>query len=112
MVGNDAIYGDGQNDTIVGGYGNDWISGGTGDDGILGDDGRIFLSRVGTAEPLYGIAPSTAGDLNVEITTPGRPAGRAHQHGRTRCSGRPTSTPDNLDHSTSTPRARTSCSCR
>ncbi len=41
---------------LIGGYGNDWISGGTGDDGMLGDDGRIFVSRVGTAEPLYGIA--------------------------------------------------------
>ena len=42
--------------TSIGGWGNDWISGGTGDDGVLGDDGRIFISRNGTAEPLYGIA--------------------------------------------------------
>jgi Ca2+-binding RTX toxin-like protein len=55
MVGNDVLYGDAQNDTIIGGYGADWISGGTGDDGILGDDGRLFASRVGTAEPLYGL---------------------------------------------------------
>ena len=77
MVGADAIYGDGQNDTIVGGWGSDWISGGGGDDGILGDDGRILLSRVGTAEPLAGV-PVVAGQ-NTSITTPGRPAGRAHE---------------------------------
>ncbi len=55
MKGNDVLYGDAQNDTIIAGYGNDWISGGSGDDGILGDDGRLLVSRVGTAEPLYGI---------------------------------------------------------
>jgi Ca2+-binding RTX toxin-like protein len=49
------MYGEGQDDDLVGGWGNDWISGGTGDDGVLGDDGRIFTSRNGTDEPLYGI---------------------------------------------------------
>ena len=70
MVGNDVIFGDGQDDTIVGGYGNDWISGGTGDDGILGDDGRIVSSRNGTAEPLDGIAASWRGS-NTELTLQG-----------------------------------------
>ena len=45
MVGNDRVFGDGQNDSIVAGHGADWVSGGTGDDGILGDDGLIFASR-------------------------------------------------------------------
>ena len=45
------------------------MSGGTGDDGILGDDGLIFASRNGTekGEPLYGIAPIAANDLNQFI---------------------------------------------
>jgi Ca2+-binding RTX toxin-like protein len=71
MRGNDVLYGDAQNDTIVGGYGADWISGGTGDDGILGDDGRLFSSRVGTAEPLYGLAADPANTQNLSISTPG-----------------------------------------
>ena len=57
--GDDVLFGEGQDDDIIGGYGNDWISGGTGDDGIIGDDGRIFTSRNGTAEPLYGSRRST-----------------------------------------------------
>jgi Ca2+-binding RTX toxin-like protein len=69
---NDVIYGDAQNDTLIGGYGNDWISGGTGDDGVLGDDGRILVSRNGTAEPLYGIAAVPAGETADQfISTPG-----------------------------------------
>ena len=71
MRGNDVLYGDAQDDTIVGGYGADWISGGTGDDGILGDDGRLFSSRIGTAEPLYGIAADPANTQNLSISTPG-----------------------------------------
>jgi len=67
MVGNDVLYGDAQNDTIIGGYGADWISGGTGDDGILGDDGRLFASRVGVAEPLYGISADPANQQNQPI---------------------------------------------
>jgi Ca2+-binding RTX toxin-like protein len=59
MTGGDALYGEGQDDDIIGGYGHDWISGGTGDDGVLGDDGRIYTSRNGTAEALYGIAATT-----------------------------------------------------
>ncbi len=55
MTGNDILYGEGQDDDLIGGWGNDWISGGTGIDGILGDDGHIYTSRNGTAEPLYGI---------------------------------------------------------
>ena len=53
-------FGDAGDDDIIGGWGNDWISGGTGNDGILGDDGRIFTSRNGTTEPLYGIATANA----------------------------------------------------
>ena len=65
MKGNDVLYGDAQNDTIIGGYGNDWISGGSGDDGILGDDGRLFESRVGTAEPLYGLGVDAQQNLAI-----------------------------------------------
>jgi Ca2+-binding RTX toxin-like protein len=68
-VGNDVLYGDGQNAVIIGGYGADWISGGTGEDGILGDDGRLFVSRIGTAEPLYGI-PVTP-NQNTEVSFQG-----------------------------------------
>ncbi|MHC4815822.1 MAG: calcium-binding protein, partial [Planctomycetota bacterium] len=46
-------------------YGNDWVSGGTGSDGILGDDGRIWTSRNGMAEPLYGIEAITELDLYI-----------------------------------------------
>ncbi|WP_157100266.1 hypothetical protein [Rhodoplanes sp. Z2-YC6860] len=68
-VGNDVLFGEGQDDQIIGGWGNDWISGGTGDDAILGDDGRIFVSRNSATlgEPLYGIAPIPAGQLNAII---------------------------------------------
>jgi Ca2+-binding RTX toxin-like protein len=73
MKGDDALYGEGQDDDNIGGYGNDWISGGTGDDALLGDDGRIYTSRNGTAEPLYGIAAVPEGQtLDQLITTPGK----------------------------------------
>jgi Ca2+-binding RTX toxin-like protein/Ca2+-binding EF-hand superfamily protein len=65
--GDDVIFGDAQDDDIIAGYGNDWISGGTGDDGVIGDDGRIYTSRNGTAEPLNGVT-ATAQD---SISTPG-----------------------------------------
>src|SRR6185503_2154212 len=52
----------------IGNWGADWMSGGTGTDGILGDDGRIFTSRNGTAEPLYGIAATT----QIDISSPGK----------------------------------------
>jgi Ca2+-binding RTX toxin-like protein len=65
--GSDVIFGEGQDDDIIGGYGNDRISGGTGQDGVIGDDGRIFTSRNGTAEPLYGIVATTQGF----VSTPG-----------------------------------------
>ena len=68
MVGNDVLFGDAQDDDIMGGYGNDWISGGTGSDGILGDDGRIFTSRNGAAEPLNRVTTATT---QTTITTPG-----------------------------------------
>lgn len=73
MVGNDALFGDGQDDNMVGGYGADWMSGGTGDDGMLGDDGRLFTSRNSTSigEPLYGIAPIPAANINQLIQTNG-----------------------------------------
>jgi Ca2+-binding RTX toxin-like protein len=67
MKGDDVIFGEGQDDDIIGGYGNDWISGGTGQDGVLGDDGRIYTSRNGTAEPLYSISAT----VEDEISTPG-----------------------------------------
>ncbi|HTE37397.1 MAG TPA: hypothetical protein VK630_12710, partial [Reyranella sp.] len=69
QVGNDVVFGEGQDDAIVGGYGNDWISGGTGDDAVLGDDGRIFASRNSATlgEPLYGILPIPAGQINALI---------------------------------------------
>ena len=70
MVGDDILFGDAQDDDIIGGYGHDWISGGTGQDGVLGDDGRLFTSRNGTPEPLYGIG-SLAGQLDIAISTPG-----------------------------------------
>jgi Ca2+-binding RTX toxin-like protein len=68
QVGGDFLFGEGQDDDIIGGYGNDWISGGTGQDGVLGDDGRIYTSRNGVAEPLYGIA---ATEMEY-ISTPGK----------------------------------------
>ena len=61
------MFGEGGDDDLIGGYGNDWISGGTGQDGILGDDGRIFTSRNGLAESLFGIAATT----QSFISTPG-----------------------------------------
>ena len=67
MTGNDVLFGEGGDDDLIGGWGHDWISGGTGDDGVLGDDGRIFTSRNGTAEPLYGIVAS----VEEFISTPG-----------------------------------------
>ena len=102
-AGNDVLYGDGQNDVLIGGYGNDWMSGGTGDDGMLGDDGRIFVSRVGIAESLYGLAVDAP--LNELISTPG-----SHQEAVINTAGtvRYTAvlTPDNLDPSHAVP-ART-----
>jgi len=71
MVGDDVLFGEGQDDDLVGGYGNDWISGGTGQDGVLGDDGRIYTSRNGVAEPLHGIGPLT-GELDLYIYSPGK----------------------------------------
>jgi Ca2+-binding RTX toxin-like protein len=71
MKGDDILFGEGQDDDIIGGYDNDWISGGTGNDGVLGDDGRIYTSRNGIAEPLYGIG-DLADELNMIISTPGK----------------------------------------
>src|SRR5439155_9430705 len=74
MKGDDVLFGDGQNDAVIGGYGNDWISAGSGDDGVIGDDGRIFTSRNSSTygEPLYGIAPIPAAQLNLFISTAGK----------------------------------------
>jgi len=69
MTGNDVLYGEGQDDDLIGGWGHDWLSGGTGDDGMLGDDGRIYTSRNGTDEPLYGIS-LTQQQLDQYIYTP------------------------------------------
>jgi Ca2+-binding RTX toxin-like protein len=71
QVGNDVLFGEGQDYDLIGGYGHDWISGGTGEDGVLGDDGRIYTSRNGIAEPLYGIG-DLDGELDQYISTPGR----------------------------------------
>ena len=71
MKGDDVLFGEGQDDDLIGGYDNDWISGGTGQDGILGDDGRIYTSRNGTAETLYGIG-DLDGELDQYIYTPGK----------------------------------------
>jgi Ca2+-binding RTX toxin-like protein len=70
-AGDDALYGDAGDDDLIGGYGNDWISGGTGQDGILGDDGRIWTSRNGLAEPLNGIEAIPASELDLYIATGG-----------------------------------------
>ena len=69
QTGNDVLFGEGEDDDLIGGWGHDWISGGTGQDGVLGDDGRIFTSRNGPGEALYGIAALT--QLNLTISTPG-----------------------------------------
>ncbi|HEX6131863.1 MAG TPA: calcium-binding protein [Actinomycetota bacterium] len=66
-TGDDVIFGESHDDDIVGGAGHDWIAAGTGDDGVLGDDGRIYTSRNGLAEPLYGLAA----EAQVAIDTPG-----------------------------------------
>jgi len=71
QVGNDILFGEGQDDDLIGGWGHDWISGGTGDDGVIGDDGRIYTSRNGTAEPLYSIDALTSEELDLLISTPG-----------------------------------------
>ena len=73
MKGNDVLFGDSEDDDLIGGWGHDWISSGTGQDGALGDDGRIFTSRNSTAhgEPLYGIAPISADQIDLPISTPG-----------------------------------------
>ncbi len=105
MTGNDVLFGEGQDDDLLGGYGNDWISGGTGDDGVLGDDGRIFTSRNGTAEPLtasrcsrptQGTVDSTGGNVQQadhQRHGPAEEGGQPHAvQPRTRCgTRRPTS---------------------
>ena len=47
-VGNDVLFGNGQDDNIYGNSGYDRIYGGSGDDGILGDDGLLLTSRNGS----------------------------------------------------------------
>jgi Ca2+-binding RTX toxin-like protein len=71
MAGDDVLFGEGQDDDIIGGYGNDWISGGTGQDGILGDDGRIYTSRNGLDENLFGITAIPGDQLDLYIATGG-----------------------------------------
>jgi len=70
QTGSDILFGESGDDDLIGGWGNDWISGGTGKDGVLGDDGRIYTSRNGVAEPLYRIGDLT-GLLDLDISTPG-----------------------------------------
>ncbi|MBD2198648.1 MULTISPECIES: DUF4347 domain-containing protein [Calothrix] len=67
MTGNDVIFGEGQDDDIYGGTGSDRIYGGAGEDGILGDDGKIFTSRNGLTETLYGINTINA-QTNISIS--------------------------------------------
>src|SRR5262249_54704082 len=55
-TGNDVLYGGAGDDNIIRGPGRDKISGGTGEAATLGDDGLIYNSRNGFAEPLYGIS--------------------------------------------------------
>jgi hypothetical protein len=55
-TGNDVLFGDAGDDNLIGGTGMDKIFGGTGEDAILGDDGLIYNSRNGFAEPLYGVS--------------------------------------------------------
>ncbi|HEX7167002.1 MAG TPA: Calx-beta domain-containing protein [Acidimicrobiales bacterium] len=68
MTGNDALFGEAHNDDLYGESGEDWISGGTGDDGIVGDDGRIYTSRNGSTELLYGLGTANGADT---YETPG-----------------------------------------
>ena len=67
-TGDDALFGDAGDDDLYGEAGEDWLSGGTGDDGLLGDDGRIYTSRNGSLEPLYGLGTA---NQQVHLTTPG-----------------------------------------
>src|SRR5262249_54896051 len=39
--------------------------------GVIGDDGRIYVSRNGTAEPLFGLPAIPPGGLDAPIATPG-----------------------------------------
>ena len=64
-MGADVLYGEGQDDDLIGGEGADWLAGGTGDDGMLGDSGKVFTSRNGLAESLYGIAPTDESEISV-----------------------------------------------
>ena len=66
--GNDVLYGDGQDDDIYGGTGLDRLFGGTGEDGIVGDDGKIYTSRNGLTETLYGL---TTPNAETQISLPG-----------------------------------------
>ncbi|WP_392533892.1 DUF4347 domain-containing protein [Nostoc sp. C117] len=68
MTGNDVIFGEGQDDDIYGGVGSDRIYAGTGEDGVLGDDGKIFTSRNGLTESLYGV---NAINAQTQISLPG-----------------------------------------
>ena len=78
-AGNDSLFGEGQDDDLIGGTGDDFIAGGTGDDGVLGDDGKLFTSRNGKAEPLYGIAQTTQSTIttkSINATAILNPAGQ------------------------------------
>jgi Ca2+-binding RTX toxin-like protein len=76
MKGADVLFGESHDDDLIGGYGHDWISAGSGDDGVLGDDGRIYTSRNGTAEPLYALSSeaqrtiATSGNHHVAVIFP------------------------------------------
>jgi hypothetical protein len=50
---------------LFGGTGLDKLFGGTGEDGFLGDDGLMFVSRNGRAEPLYGITANAQATLTL-----------------------------------------------
>jgi len=68
MHGEDILFGNAGDDDLYGGTGDDWMSGGDGSDGMLGDDGKIFTSRNGRTEPLYGLMAANA---QQTISTPG-----------------------------------------
>jgi Ca2+-binding RTX toxin-like protein len=68
MAGDDILFGNAGDDDLYGENGDDWMSGGDGVDGMLGDDGRIYTSRNGETELLYGVTTANEQDI---IATPG-----------------------------------------
>lgn len=65
MTGHDVIFGEAGNDDLYGGSGSDRLYGGSGSDGILGDDGKLYTSRNGLAESLYGLGVNNTTTLSL-----------------------------------------------